>query len=638
MNGAPAIAAITGWARQRLDRILAVLLFASCFNLLALARNHQIGDSRYTLLLSQNLISHREFALDRYNLVAPPGPQGGPRTTDYRLYRARGRVYYFFPAGASMLSIPYVLGARLLGGRPLVRADGTYDPIREEQMQADLAPLLMAILAVVMFFLARLRLPRGHSLVVALVMTFGTQVFSSASRALWSDTWGILLVGSIVHELLRAQVRGQPARGLWLATLASWAYFVRPTNVFVVPAIASLLVWNCRPRAGSDAALAGPSAQARGARRALLGFLAACTLWMAGFAAYSLSQFGALTPDYYRGGRLGTRTFFPALAGCLFSPGRGLFVYVPVVPLILFLVARYWRTLRHRALATAALLVCLAHTLMLGAFGHWWGGHSFGPRLFTGLVPWFALLAVLGLDAALDARRSTTPVAGRRAGGASAAAAVDGEDIHPHAPALWVVGGLLCLASVAINRVGATSFAAAMWNAVPVDVDRDPGRLWSWRNPQFLAGVVLFPDPAVEIPAAGLPLGTAAGDRYIGSHWALPEGDFRWTDGQTATLRFARGAGPVAQLELVLRPYLPPRIPYQRLRVTLNGHLIGSLELTAHPFLPYDFPISADLLRPENVLRFDLPDAASPASLEGGSDERRLGIAVRTLRLLPPTP
>jgi hypothetical protein len=608
---------IMGWVRQRLDRVLAVLLFATCFNLLAAARNHQMGDSRYTLLLSQNLISHHAFALDRYHLVAPPGPEGGPRTTDYRLYRSRGRVYYFFPAGASVLSIPYVVGARLLGGRPLVRADGTYDPTREEQMQADLSPALMAILAVLIFFLARLRLPRAYSLVVALVMIFGTQVFSSASRALWSDTWGILLVGFIVYELLRAQVRGQSANGLWLGTLACWAYFVRPTNVFVVPAIGALLVWNCRSRIGSDGAES--TAPVRSHRGALVRFIAISALWGVGFAVYSWSQFGALTPDYYRSGRLGSKTFFPALAGCLFSPGRGLFIYVPVVLLILFLVARHWRHVCDRVLAAAALLVCLAHTLMLGSFEHWWGGHSYGPRLFTGLVPWFALLAVLGLDAALTARRST-PAAAR----------------HPYL--LWVVGGLICVASVAINRVGATSFAAAMWNAVPVDVDHDPRRLWNWRNPQFLAGVVLFPDPAVEIPPAGIALGTAAGDRYIGSHWALGEGDFRWTDGRVATLRFARTAGPVAQIEIVLRPYLPPRISLQRLTVTLNGHLLGTLELTAHPFLPYTFPISEDLLRPDNILRFDLPDATSPATLEGASDQRTLGVAVRTIRLLPTGP
>ena len=60
-----------------------MLLFALSFNLLTDAHNHQFGDSRYTLALSENLISHGEFTLDRYNLVAPPAPDDGPRTTDF---------------------------------------------------------------------------------------------------------------------------------------------------------------------------------------------------------------------------------------------------------------------------------------------------------------------------------------------------------------------------------------------------------------------------------------------------------------------------------------------------------------------------------------------------------------------------
>jgi hypothetical protein len=55
------------------------------------------------------------------------------------------------------------------------------------------------------------------------------------------------------------------------------------------------------------------------------------------------------------------------------------------------------------------------------------------------------------------------------------------------------VVGLLCVASIAMNAVGAWSFEADRWNVTPDNINRDPARLWSWRRPQFLAPVVPAP-------------------------------------------------------------------------------------------------------------------------------------------------
>jgi hypothetical protein len=53
------------------------------------------------------------------------------------------------------------------------------------------------------------------------------------------------------------------------------------------------------------------------------------------------------------------------------------------------------------------------------------------------------------------------------------------------------VGLLVGLAalSVFINCRAATTVDVHRWNADPVDVDRQPERLWDWRDPQFLRGL-----------------------------------------------------------------------------------------------------------------------------------------------------
>ena len=106
---------------------------------------------------------------------------------------------------------------------------------------------------------------------------------------------------------------------------------------------------------------------------------------------------------------------------------------------------------------------------VIAGFDPWWGGHSYGARYTTGLVPWFVLLAVLGLKAMLDweTRRGASVTTRRRA--------------------LLACGALLLGLSVFINARGAMAHATWRWNVLPANVDEHPERIWDWRDPQFLA-------------------------------------------------------------------------------------------------------------------------------------------------------
>jgi hypothetical protein len=45
---------------------------------------------------------------------------------------------------------------------------------------------------------------------------------------------------------------------------------------------------------------------------------------------------------------------------------------------------------------------------------------------------------------------------------------------------------LLGAGSIAIHAKGALWYSGYMWNAQPTSIDRDPARLWDWRDPAFL--------------------------------------------------------------------------------------------------------------------------------------------------------
>jgi hypothetical protein len=564
--------------------LFGTLVFMLSFMAFHYAPIRQTGDSRYTMLLADTLFRHGEFRLDRYHL-----PE-----SDYRIQHVDGHDYYAFPPGASILSVPFV-AVMHLGGVSAVRSDGTYDLRGERALDAELAAILMAAFAALAYFSSRLLLPVGWSLAVAGVSAFGTQVFSTASRSMWSDTWGIVLVGLAVRLLLLSKIRAERVHAPLLATLESFAYIVRPTNSIALFGTAIFIVATNR--------------------KAVWPFLGTVACWLGLFVLYSVVHFHSLLPDYFAADRLHFPPQPVALLGNLVSPGRGLLVYVPAVAAVGLSMARFWTALRFRALVALSGFVVVCHLFVLSEFAHWWGGHSYGARLTTALVPWFVLLGILVVDAARNATRT-------RARGTRRADVV-----------LGALVALLCVGSVVVNAIGAFSREANDWNVVPDDIDRTPWRLWSWRRPQFAAPFVEPDGPFRALPSHGLSLGTAEADTYLGWGWASPDGEFRWTDGRgTSTVRFSLADREPGILSLDLGAYLAAgKLREQKLVVSMNNRDLGTLFIRTRDFTRYEIAVPANVSRDENRLYLRHPDAESPAAMEGTPDRRELAVAVRTI-------
>jgi hypothetical protein len=424
-------------------RLGIALLVLAVFAVYLVSPRSQLRDSRYCLLVSTALLSRGTLALDAW---APP-PWGTPdarpvaEALPHTLVPVNGHVHYLYPPGTSLLALPFVAIADALGVS-VVDTTGAYDRAAEKVLQHALAALVVALLVGVLYAGARLRLARGPALAVALGAAFATQLWSTASRALWSHTFEVLLVGLALVHLLRCELRGAPLRPVALATALAWSFFVRPTAAISVLAITAWV------------ALRRPAALPR--------LLVAGAAWLAAFLALSWASYGSLLPPYYQPGRHELAPSAGSLLGLLVSPGRGLLVYVPLAAFVAGLVAWRWRRLEPRALAWTAVAASLGQLALLACFPVWWGGHCYGPRLLTGLVPWLAVLAVLALAAAPEGARRRLP---------------------PPAAA----AGMLALAvGVAMNGAAAISSESMSWNSHPVDVDRATGRLWDWRDPPFL--------------------------------------------------------------------------------------------------------------------------------------------------------
>jgi hypothetical protein len=448
---------VVGSKERAWERRLGPLLFALASLAFMFSPVLVLSDSNYSMLLSDSIIRHHSTHLNSYHFpstIAHSAPCISPSPSDaidpetYQLDQVKGNVVYCYPNATSLLSVPFVVLMEVFKVSP-VTADGRPYIEGEALLQRLLASLLMAGLTVIIFRTARVLLDLRTSVFLAVGAAFGTQIWSTASRSLWAHTWLIFLGGVVVNLLLRAGAEKSKFRPVLLATLIAWMYFTRPTALIPLVCLTIYIATFHRSEL---------------AQYALTGLI-----WFAGFITYSWFTFGKLIPDYYLDARTTPNALPSVLPTLLFSPSRGLFIYVPILIFVFYLIVAYWKLVPYKNLALLALSIAILQLLLVGSWPVWWGGYSYGPRLLTDTIPWLCLLAILGLAARVNKGGVVTFTK------TEAALAL----------------ALLSL-SIVLNARGAISPATRRWN-LEVDIDRHPERALDWSYPQFAAGLVRRP-------------------------------------------------------------------------------------------------------------------------------------------------
>ena len=549
---------------------------------------HQLTDSHYSLLVTESLLRNRSFALETYNI-----PRLTPQYHDHtwknghihQLEVVGNHYYYYMPPGSSVLSLPFVAVLNRFG-LSASNADGSYNPQGEVALERIIAALLMATAAAIFFLTSRLLLTTTWSLVITFAAAFGTQIWSTSSRALWADTWGIVLTSGVVYLLLAHELKIRQLNPVVLATLLSWMYFVRPTNAIIIATITIyLLLWH---------------------RSLFLPYALTGALWLIGFLSYSWIHYHHLLPTYFRvNRRLRVQNLLTAIVGNLVSPSRGLFIYVPILLFLSYVLFRNRAFVRPRRLVWISLLISIFFLLVVSAFDPWWGGASFGPRYLAPLVPWFVLLAILGFKAMLEAPR-------------------------PVSSSLIFAGMFLLAASITVHAIGAFSKTAWKWNATG-DLDHNPRKVWDIRYPQLLSPFITSPLPKDFPPIKEyILLSETESERYLPYGWSGAEPGFRWTDGTKASIIFAISEPSELLFVINAAPFVvPEKLEVQRVEVILNDRPIRKMELREGKEETVEFLLPVDALGERNILTLHLPDATSPSRFMQTADERQLALAVR---------
>ncbi|MCX6043601.1 MAG: hypothetical protein NT075_00700 [Chloroflexi bacterium] len=404
-----------------------------------------LADSAWTVAIASSIIHEHNTDLNEYNPAL--------RRDDWRVEHLPSGDYSYLPIGAPLLAVPFVWLAEKLApwwfGIADLRTYFYQRPIGSIPglIEHPLASLVMALTAVGIYAIARLRLTVPRALLLVFIFAFCTSAWSTASRALWQHGPSMLMLMLALWLLLKAQQ--SPRWAQYAALPLAMAYVVRPTNSLSVFILSLYVLLYFRPYF---------------IRYCLWGLLIAVP-----FIAYNFSLYGGLLSSYYQAGRIGaTGQLSEALLGNLISPARGLLIYSPIF-LFAFVGAWLdWRRPTLTALPTPRLSVALAlivmlHWLAISSFPHWTGGWSIGPRLFADMTPYLVYL-LIPVIAGLPKPRTIGALT----------------RLAPF--------GLTLALSFFMHWHGATDQNVDYWNRVPNDVDQHGARIWDWRDPPFGRG------------------------------------------------------------------------------------------------------------------------------------------------------
>ena len=97
----------------------------------------------------------------------------------------------------------------------------------------------------------------------------------------------------------------------------------------------------------------------------------------------------------------------------------------------------------------------MPYFFLLSKYSVWWGGHCFGARYWTDVIPLFAIVLAFGLEWMWTA--------------------------FAH---LVAVSYLTIAFSIGVHGIGAFCYPST-WNQSPANVDLHHERLWDWRDTEL---------------------------------------------------------------------------------------------------------------------------------------------------------
>src|SRR5215212_7661069 len=155
---------------SRKDFAVSAIILIVSFAIFRVSPVHEIMDSRYEMLFTEQLLRNHSFSLDAHAFPELKSHKPGQVhrfliDMPYQLVQMGERFYHYYPPGSAILSAPYVALANVFG-LSATDPNGVYDLKGDKRIQAGLASVLMAVLSMIVYLTSRLILPPNWSLII----------------------------------------------------------------------------------------------------------------------------------------------------------------------------------------------------------------------------------------------------------------------------------------------------------------------------------------------------------------------------------------------------------------------------------------------------------------------------------------
>jgi hypothetical protein len=379
---------------------LALFLFLFSVYLLTYSPRFHSSDGLAMFATADSLARRGEWDMDQIRWI---GLQQGTFGLDGHLYSRKG-------AGVSVLALPLAwLGLTIPGW-------GT----------ATTALLFNALVtAATGVVLLRYLQALGYDSRVALIagLTFGLATLAwPYAKTFFSDPLAALCLIAAALALFRFRDTGRAVNVFGAGLALAVAVATRYANVVVIPFYGLLLlkyqIANQQISRSADQQISklpnhksqikdfqfpiSPGLLARaGSLRAWGAFGMPLMAIASAIAYYNVARYGNPLNTGYLPQENFSGIWWQGIAGLLVSPGRGLFLYAPVLLMLLPAAPSFFR--HHRIEAALGGAIILAHLLLYGKWYMWHGGYAWGPRFMVPALPFF----VIGMAPAIERARES---------------------------------------------------------------------------------------------------------------------------------------------------------------------------------------------------------------------------------------
>jgi hypothetical protein len=341
-----------------------ILFFFISLYILTAQGSIQTSDGRIMYLLTQSMVERQKVSFFENYLIS----------SKVSVTKGSKEQYSKYGLGLSLMAVPFYLVGKALSALLNIPAD-----FATMFCVSLINPTITAVTCMMLYLFALRRLKFSHQVATVLALAYGLTTMAWAqSEDFMSDpaTGFLLLCASYFITDTSKSIRSIILAGL----LLGMAVFVRLTSVIAIPLYLVYLGLEWKESASKNI---------KGLVLSLVRFVAPIAMFIFVIFIYNYVRFHNIFESGYDNDF--RPDIFTGLYGLLFSPGKSVFLYNPIVLIGLLGFRRLFKN--HFNTAILFCLIALTQLCFYSAWGSWHGGNSWGPRFLLVVLPYLILPA-----------------------------------------------------------------------------------------------------------------------------------------------------------------------------------------------------------------------------------------------------